>query len=95
MTDDEAARLKAVTQQQKPVFIFGVIRIVDQASALVLENGLRLLERDSVPQQVGSRLVPIPGKLDIAHSIIIAILQPGAPSVLGLAMTLDIMPCTS
>jgi hypothetical protein len=44
MTDDHAARLQAVAKQQEPIFILGVIRVVDQASAFVQENGLRFLE---------------------------------------------------
>jgi hypothetical protein len=40
MTDDETTSLKAVAQQQEPVFILRVIRIVDQAGALVQKNGL-------------------------------------------------------
>jgi hypothetical protein len=73
MADDETTRLKAVAQQQEPVFIPRVIRIVNQAGALVKENGLRFLEGNAMPGQVGSSLTSIPGKLDIAHSIILAI----------------------
>jgi hypothetical protein len=44
MTDDQTTRLKAVAQQQEPVFFLRVIRVVDQAGALVLKNGLCFLE---------------------------------------------------
>jgi len=47
--------------------------VVDQAGALVQKNGRCFLERDTVLDQVGSSLTLIPGKLDIAHSIILAI----------------------
>jgi hypothetical protein len=37
---------------------------------------VRFLECDAMLYQVGSGLAPIPGKLDIAHSIILAIPGP-------------------
>jgi hypothetical protein len=50
-----------------------VIGVVDQAGALVQENSLCFLEGDAVLDQVGSSLAAIPGKRNIAHSIILAI----------------------
>src|ERR1035438_9156393 len=50
-----------------------MIRVIDEAGELVEENSLRFLEGDTVLRQVGASLVPIPGKLNIAHSIILAI----------------------
>jgi hypothetical protein len=50
-----------------------MIRIVDQAGVLIEKNGFRLLERDAMLCNVGPRLARIPGRLDIAHSIILAI----------------------
>lgn len=44
MADDETARLKAVAEQQEPIFIPRVIRIVDQAGTLVQKDRLRFLE---------------------------------------------------
>jgi len=44
MTDDQAARLKAVAQQNKPVFVLGMIRVIQQAGVLVQKSGLRFLE---------------------------------------------------
>ena len=44
MAHDQATCLKTVPQQQEPIFIPRVIRIVDQAGALVQKNGLRFLE---------------------------------------------------
>ena len=76
MADDETTRLKAAAQQQEPIFIPRVIRIVNQAGALVQKNGLRFLEGDAMLGKVGSSLTSIPGKLDIAHSIILAIHVP-------------------
>ena len=54
----------------------GVVRIVDQAGVFVKKHGLSLVERDAVLGDVGSRFTPIPGKLDIAHSIILATWTP-------------------
>jgi hypothetical protein len=50
-----------------------VIRIVDQAGVLIQENSLSLLKRDAVLYQIRLSLAPIPGKIDIAHSIILAL----------------------
>jgi len=44
MADDQAARLKAVAQQQESAFIVRVIGIIQQAGALVEKDRLRLLE---------------------------------------------------
>ena len=73
MIDNQAACLKAVTQDHESFFYLRVIGIVDQACALVQENRLRLVERDAVLGEVGSSLAPVPGKVYIAHSIILAL----------------------
>ena len=73
MADDQAARLKTISKQHEPFFFLRVIRIIDQAGVLIEKNSLRFLEGDAVLHQVGSSLAAIPGKLDIAHSIILAI----------------------
>jgi hypothetical protein len=44
MTDDQTARLQAVAQEYEPIFVLRVIRVADQAGALVLKNGLCFLE---------------------------------------------------
>ena len=38
MTDDQTARLKAITQEHEPFFLPGAIRVVDQAGVLVQED---------------------------------------------------------
>ena len=78
MTDDQAVRLKTITQEQEPFFFPGVIRVIDQAGALIQKNSLSFLERDAVLYQVGSSLALIPGKLNIAHTGILAIPSPAA-----------------
>ena len=73
MTDDEASRLKAVTEQYEPFLLGRVIRVSDQTGILVQKDGLRLFKRNTVFAKVGPCLPPVPGKLKIAHSIIVAI----------------------
>src|ERR1700691_540469 len=73
MRDDQTTRPKAVAQKQEPIFVLRVIRIVYQAAALVEKNGLRFLERDAMLYEIRLGLAPVPGQLDIAHSIILAI----------------------
>ena len=51
-----------------------MIRVIDQAGAVVKKDSFRFLERDAVLCQVGSSLAAVPGKVNIAHSIILAIL---------------------
>ena len=76
MTGHQAACLQAITQQQESHFFFGMIRIVYQAGVLVQKNSLSFLERDTVFRDVGSGLSWVPGKGNIAHSIILAVLLP-------------------
>jgi hypothetical protein len=44
MANDEAIRVEAVAKQQKPIFLPRVIRIIDQAGALIQKNRLRFFE---------------------------------------------------
>jgi hypothetical protein len=44
MTDNQATRLQALAQQREPIFVLGVIWVVGQPGALILENGLCFLE---------------------------------------------------
>jgi hypothetical protein len=48
MADDQASRLKAESQKEKPLFAARMIRVVDQPGILVEKYGLRLIERDAV-----------------------------------------------
>src|ERR1035438_5003467 len=45
----------------------------DQAAALIQKSGLRLFKGDTVLCQISLSLATIPGKFNIAHSIILAI----------------------
>ena len=73
MADNRTSGLQTVAQKNETILILGVIGIIDQAGALVQKRGFGLLKRDAVLDQVGFRFAPIPGELDIAHSIILAI----------------------
>ena len=53
MTDDEASRLKAVTEQYEPFVLGRVIRVSDQTGILVQKDGLRLFKRNTVFAYVG------------------------------------------
>jgi hypothetical protein len=50
-----------------------MIRVIHQAGVLVQKHSLCFLEGDPVLCQVGSSLAAIPGKLNIARSIILEI----------------------
>jgi hypothetical protein len=62
---------KAVAQQKESGISRGLIRIIHQPGALVEESGSGLLKGDTVLVQVRAGLAAIPGKFDIAHSIIL------------------------
>jgi hypothetical protein len=49
-----------------------VIRVIDQSGVLVQKNSPCFLEGDAMLYQVGSTFATIPGKFNIAHSIILA-----------------------
>ena len=73
MHHNQTTRLQAAAQKHEAILILRVVRIVNQAAAFVRKDSLGLLKRDTVLGEVGTRLAPIPGKLNIAHSIMIAI----------------------
>jgi hypothetical protein len=51
---------QSMASRQEPVFVLGVIRIVDQAGALVEKNGLCLFEADSVIRLISARRATAP-----------------------------------
>ena len=73
MADDQATGLKAVAKRHESFFILGMVRIINQAGTLVQKNGLCFLEGNAVFRQIRLSFTAVPGKLDIAHSIILAI----------------------
>jgi hypothetical protein len=50
-----------------------MIWVIEQTGAIVEKYSLRFLEGHTMFLKVGLGLTPIPGKFDIAHSIILAI----------------------
>ncbi len=73
MTDEETTSLNAEHQHQKTILFLRVIRIVDQTSVLIEKHSLGLFERNSMLDQIGSGIRPVPGEVDIAHRIILAL----------------------
>ena len=57
---DKQTQTAAEAKKEKAIFVRRVIRIIDQASALISEDGLRILERHPVLTQVGCGLAGIP-----------------------------------
>ena len=68
MVDDHQAHAPAESEQEKPIFAFRVIGIVDQAGVLVLENRLGLLKGDAMLAFVALRLIRIPVKSQPFHN---------------------------
>lgn len=89
MTDDETPCLHAIAEQQEPVFISGMIGIINQTCTLVQKSGLRFFEGHTVLDRVGLRLTSVPGEAYIAHSIIIAIRNTGGVSGRGCEVPRD------
>ena len=73
MADYQTPCHQAIAEEKKSSLILGMIRIVNQAGMIVKKNRLCLLERDAMLNLVGTRFPPVPGKFNIAQSIILAI----------------------
>ena len=71
MTDDQAARLKAVSQQQETRFFIRVIGIIDQASALIREDGLCVFKGHAMLPPIGRGLLWIPLEVEGGHRHIV------------------------
>src|SRR5690606_15909170 len=67
MHDDEKSTRGAHTEQDEPVLVHGVFRIIDQQAVLVRKHGLGLGERDAMLPQVRGRLAGIPFDPEFAH----------------------------
>ena len=66
MNYDQQAKLHAETQENEPLFIIRVFRISNDASIVVEECRLGLLERNAVLSLVFGRLPGVPFKREIA-----------------------------
>jgi hypothetical protein len=78
MTDQKTTCLKAETQQQEPILILGMIGIVNQAGIFVQEDRFRLFKGHAMLNEVGFGFAAVPGKFDIAYSIILALWEPAS-----------------
>jgi hypothetical protein len=70
---DHHKQSKALAQakENKSIFFFGVIRVIDQQCALVREDGLRILEGDLVLPEIDLGLLGIPLEADGGHAAIV------------------------
>lgn len=64
MTYDQQRLAVSVTQQNKSVFVFRVIRVRDQSRMLVREGGFRLFEADAVLPEIGGGFFFVPFEND-------------------------------
>ncbi len=60
MTHNQTPRLQAVTQQEEPILIAGMVGIVNEAGTFIEERRLRFLERYTVPYLIGVGFTWIP-----------------------------------
>ena len=68
MANNEGSKARAKAKQHESILVIGVIRIIDKQRSVVQENGLRLLERDTVLLAVGTVLPLIPFEPQVGHS---------------------------
>ncbi len=71
MRYDQKPKRATQAKQKKTVFVLRVIGVIDQASALVGEDRLRVLERHAMLLSIGSGLpwVPLDAKGGHAHIV--------------------------
>jgi hypothetical protein len=66
VADHEQSQAAAQAEQDKPIFVFGVVRVINELGVLVCEDSLSVVEAHGVLSQVRSRLLGIP--LESEHS---------------------------
>lgn len=74
MADHQHISALAKAEKNKPLFLLGVVRIVDQQSIVVIENRLRFFKRYSMLFLIRYVFVFIPFKTKIVHGYIIIML---------------------
>jgi hypothetical protein len=67
MANDQDPKPTTQSEQNEPVFVIGMIGIVNELRPLVREDGFGLVEGDSMLLLVSNRLSLIPGKVKLAH----------------------------
>lgn len=73
MADDEQICFLAESENNKPFFFLGVLRIVDDQGFLIVEHGLGFFKSDMVLFFVDGVFVLVPLKSDRFHNYIIII----------------------
>ncbi len=68
MTDNQKANAGAQAEQKEADLVDGVVRVIDQQGVVVEEDGLRLLERDTVALPIQSVLGLVPLESEFAHT---------------------------
>jgi len=69
VTDHEQSKTAAQAEQDKSVFFFGVIRVINEFGVLICEDCLRVLETHAVLAQVRCRFLGVPLELEHAASV--------------------------
>lgn len=65
VADDQKTPLVGVSDQQFPILVLAVLRVVKRDLLRIVETGQRLFERDAVLGEIGLRLVVVPLKLHV------------------------------
>ena len=71
MADDQDPEAATSSKKDKAFLLFGMFWIRNQLSLIIIKYGLGFFERNSMLSLVGSILLRIPNKTNIAHVIII------------------------
>jgi hypothetical protein len=71
MNYDEETKAVAQAQEHEPVFLFRVIRIVDQQTVLVREDGLCVFERHAMLSEIERGLLGVPLETEARHGRIV------------------------
>ena len=69
VTGHEQSKTAAQAAQDKSVFFFGVIRVINEFGVLICEDCLRVLETHAVLAQVRCRFLGVPLELEHAASV--------------------------
>jgi len=60
VANEKQSQAAAQAKQDKSIFFFGVVRVVDELGVLIREGRLRALEAHTVLAQIGCCLIGIP-----------------------------------
>jgi hypothetical protein len=67
VANNQKPELFAESQNDKPIFVFSVIWVVDQLGVLVTKNRFGFLEANTMLPDIGRGLLVIPLKMKFAH----------------------------